>query len=222
VPVGMWRRVLSGNELRKTRFHDEKGHRVGWDALIHAPLALATAAGKLAGCRPTLPMISFRAARVIDGLLTPESKVAEFGSGYSTLWLARRCAMLVSIEDDVHWYAVVQGLLAREGLNHVRHERRDSDTYHRLDSYPDGYFDFVLIDGTDRAGCVRTALAKVRRGGWLYLDNSDKDMTRPFGDIRRAEALLIEEVARRGGTLRYFTDFSPTNFFAEQGVLARL
>ena len=220
--TSLWRRLLSGNELRKTRFHDEKGNAVGWDALLHAPLALMTAAGKLAGLRPTLPMISFRAIRVIDGLLTPQSKVLEFGSGYSTLWFAQRCAELVSIEDDPHWGAVVRRLLAEAGLGHVRYEFRDLASYSRLDTYPDAYFDFVLVDGKDRTGCMRTALTKVRPGGWIYLDNSDKDMTRPEGDTRRAEALLAAEVVRRGGTLRSFTDFSPTNFFAEQGLLARL
>jgi hypothetical protein len=219
---GLWRRLLSGNELRKTRFHDEKGNPVGWDALLHAPLALATAAGRLAGLRPVLPMISFRAARVIDGLLTPDSRVVEFGSGYSTLWFAQRCAELVSIEDDPYWRLVVQELLTKSGLHHVRHEYRGLDRYSRLDDYPDGYFDFALVDGKDRTACVRTALAKVKPGGWVYLDNSDKDMTIPDGDLRRAEALLVAAIGRRDGSLRYFTDFSPTNFFAEQGLLARL
>ena len=220
--TGLWRRVLSGNELRKSRFHDEKGNVVGWDAVIHAPLALLTAAGKTVGLRPTLPMISFRASRVIDSLLKPSAKVLEFGSGYSTLWFARRCAELVSIEDDPHWRTLVQGMLAAQGLNHVRYEYREPASYSRLDDIPDGYFDFVLVDGKDRTGCMRTALAKVKTGGSIYLDNADKDMTRPDGDTRRAEVLLRAEVERRGGTLRSFTDFSPTNFFAEQGLLARL
>lgn len=214
--------MLSGNELRRTRFHDEKGNLVGWDAALYAPLALLTAAGKIVGLRPILPMISFRAARVIDGLLTAESRVLEFGSGYSTLWFAQRCAELVSVEDDPYWRTQVQRLLAEAGARHVRHEFRGPEHYSRLDEYPDAYFDLALVDGKDRAGCVRTALTKVKPGGWLYLDNSDKDMTFPSGDLRRAEALLVAEIERRGGTLRYFTDFSPTNFFAEQGVLARL
>lgn len=220
--AGIWRRLLSGDEKRRTRFHDEKGNPVGWDGLLHAPLALLTAAGKHAGLRPVLPMISFRATRVLDGLLTSSSRVVEFGSGYSTLWFAQRCAELVSIEDDPSWYASVQRMVAQAGLGHVRHEFRRAGDYGRLDGYPDAYFDFALVDGTDRAACIDTALTKVKPGGWIYLDNSDKDMTFPDGDLRRAESRLVTAVRQRGGTLRYFTDFSPTNFFAEQGVLARL
>ena len=47
-------------------------------------------------------------------------------------------------------------------------------------------------------------------------------MTNPNGDSRRAETALRNAVASRGGSIQSFTDFSPTNFFAEQGLLARL
>jgi len=47
-------------------------------------------------------------------------------------------------------------------------------------------------------------------------------MTFPDGDLRRAEAALLDAVRARGGSIRYFSDFSPTNFFVEQGALARL
>lgn len=45
-------------------------------------------------------------------------------------------------------------------------------------------------------------------------------MTFPDGDMRRTEARLIK--ASRGKKNRYFCDFAPTNFFAEQGLLVRL
>ena len=77
------------------------------------------------------------------------------------------------------------------------------------------------MDGTDREGCIRSVVPKLKRGANLYLDNSDKDMTRPNGDMRRAEKALLEAVEMRKGSVRYFSDFSPTNFFVEQGVLAK-
>jgi hypothetical protein len=217
----MLTRLIRGNELRKTRFHDEKGNLVPAAAWPYMPAALASAALKaVLGIRSERPMISYRAAREIAGLMTPSWRVVEFGSGYSTPWLARRCAFLLSIEDNPAWHAVVEGLLDRAGLREVRYERRAVERYADLDGYADGYFDLALVDGTDRDGCVRSALRKVRKGGLIYLDNSDKDMTIPGGDLRRAEAALLAGVRERGGTVRYFTDFSPTNFFAEQGVLA--
>ena len=43
-----------------------------------------------------------------------------------------------------------------------------------IDEYPDGYFDLVMIDGRARASCVRQAVPKIRPGGALLLDNSER------------------------------------------------
>ncbi len=217
-------RIVRGNELRRSRFHDEKGNRTELRfAILHAPLALLTAIIKrLTGWRPALPMISFAATRHISRLIQPNFQVMEFGSGMSTPWLAARCKNVISIEDNQEWYSLVSALLFRRNIVNVRYEMRDKESYADLSDLPDGSLDFALVDGTDRAGCIVAVAKKIRAGGWIYLDNSDKDMTIPNGDLRRAEAALRTIVTARGGTIRAFTDFSPTNFFAEQGLLAKL
>ncbi len=221
--MGVMTRVLRGNPLRKTRFHDEKGNLVDPGGMAYAPAALATAVLRTVfGYRAAVPTISYRARKAIASLLDEESRVVEFGSGMSTPWLARRCRFLLSIEDDPRWFGEVQALLAARGLTNVRLEMRDPETYAALAGYPDAHFDFALVDGTDRAGCLRSVLPKLRPGGWIYLDNTDKDMTLADGDSRRAEALLLEAARRCGGPVRYFVDFSPTNFFVEQGMLVRI
>lgn len=208
---------------RKTRFHDEKGNRIGIGGAIYAPAALISAALRVAfGYRPARPLISYRAAKHLDGLLRKDWRGVEFGSGYSTPWLARRLGFLLSIEDDPDWHRRVGSLLADTDAAVVRHELRTAATYADLADFPDGFFDFALVDGSRRAACIAAVAPKIRPGGWLYLDNSDKDMTKPDGDLRRAEALLLDLVRQRGGETRYFTDFAPTNFFVEQGLLTRL
>lgn len=209
--------------FRKSRFHDEKGNLVDIGGLAYAPAALGSALLRVAiGYRPSRPLISYRAAKHLDGLLRKDWRGVEFGSGYSTPWLAKRLGFLLSIEDDPNWHRRVGSLLAGTDPTVVRHELRTVETYADLAEFPDDFFDFALVDGSRRADCIAAAVPKVRPGGWLYLDNSDKDMTKPDGDLRRAEALLLEHVRRRGGDARYFTDFAPTNFFVEQGLLARL
>lgn len=209
--------------FRKSRFHDEKGNPVDIGGLVYAPAALASTLLRVAiGYRPPRPLISYRAAKHLDRLLRKDWRGVEFGSGYSTPWLAKRLGFLLSIEDDPKWHRLVAGLLAGLAPDTVRHELRTSETYVDLAEFPDGFFDFALVDGSRRADCIAAVVPKICPGGWLYLDNSDKDMTKPDGDLRRAEALLLEHVRRRGGEARYFTDFAPTNFFVEQGLLARL
>lgn len=216
-------KIIRGSHLRKTRFHDEKGNRVDLAGAVLAPLALFFAVLRVTtGYRPQVPTISFRATRAIGSLIEKDWKIAEFGSGMSTPWLGRRCGFLLSIESDAYWYHKVKGMLRARSLDNVRCEMRQPERYADISDYPDGFFDFALIDGLDRAGCVCAVIPKIRRGGWVYLDNSDKDMTRPGGDLRRAEEGLLKAVEDRSGSVRYFVDFSPTNFFVEQGMLARL
>ncbi len=221
--MGGWTTIVAGSHHRKTRFHDEKGNRVDFGGMAYAVPAFFSALAKVAfGIRPVRPMISYRGQRELDRLIRSDWRVVEFGSGRSTPWLAGRCAFVLSIEDNPDWHRTVGEILRARRLDNVRHELRGVERYADLSDQPDGSFDLALVDGTDRTGCVASAVSKIKPGGWLYLDNSDKDMTVENGDLRRAEAALRQAVAQRGGSLRAFTDFSPTNFFAEQGLLARL
>ena len=186
------------------------------------PAFASAAAKRLFGYRPKVPMISYRARRQIGKILRPDFRMVEFGSGNSTTWFASRVGFLLSVEDLPDWYEHVQRRLADRKIENVDHVLRPAETYADLSGIEDGSLDFALVDGTDREGSVRAVVPKLKPGGWLYLDNTDKDMTSPDGDLRRAEKALHEAVGLRGGSIRCFSDFSPTNFFVEQGMLARL
>ena len=214
--------IITG-ENRISRFHDEKGNFVDPAGLLNAIPAFASAAAKrLFGYRPRVPMISYRARREINRLLTTESHMVEFGSGNSTPWFAARAGSVLSIEDLPQWHDHVQQILTDLAIGNVRHELRSEKTYADLSHIEDGTLDFAMVDGTDREGCIVSVVPKLKPGGILYLDNSDKDINRPNGDLRRAEAALHKAITARGGSISYFSDFSPTNFFVEQGMLARL
>jgi hypothetical protein len=220
--VGLVLKFLTG-ENRISRFHDEKGNFVGIVGLSYTvPAFVSAAAKRLFGYRPRVPMISYRARREIEKLLSPDTRMVEFGSGNSTPWFAARVGYLLSIEDIPAWFEHVQRVVKELGIRNIRYELRTEANYTELSCIEDGSLDFALVDGTDREGCIRAVVPKLKTGGWLYLDNSDKDMTRPKGDLRRAEAALREAVNIRGGSIRCFSDFSPTNFFVEQGMLAQL
>ena len=222
VETNLLRTLITG-EQRISRFHDEKGNFVDFGGARYAfPAFISALAKRLFGYRPPVPMISYRGRQAIEKILRPDSRMVEFGSGQSTLWFAVRVGNLLSIEDDAGWFAHVQRELATRSIPNVRHELRTVDTYADLSSIENGSLDFALVDGRDRAACIHAILPKLKVGGWLYLDNSDKDMTRPDGDLRRAEAELRQAVADRDGRILSFSDFSPTNFFVEQGMLAQL
>ncbi|MBI1801757.1 MAG: class I SAM-dependent methyltransferase [Chloroflexi bacterium] len=199
----------------RSRFHDAKGNRVDMAGLWYAPAAVLGNLLKIYfNYRPPAPWFSYRACRTLNRLIRKDWRVLEFGSGMSTLWLARRCGTLHSIEDDPQWYEVVRRLVGTG----IRYELRTAAAYADLSEYPDGFFDLVLVDGLARDQCVRSSVPKVKPGGYLYLDNSDLQDEA----LRRAEGCVLDAVKQRHGQVRYFTDFAPTLASVTQGLLARL
>jgi len=89
----------------------------------------------------------------------------------------------------------------------------------RITSYPRKLL--ILIDGTERDKCAKSALAKVREGGYIYLDNTDKVDNRS-GDIRIAEETLLNAAKEKEGQVKYFVDLIPTYVAVTQGQLVNL
>jgi len=116
------------------------------------------------------------AVEQVERFLSPDSKVFEWGSGGSTIWLARRVGHLVSIEHHTGWYNRVRAVLEEEALDNVDLKLFTGPPYYAaIRQYPDNFFDFISIDGRQRVDCVREAIHKVRPGGMLLFDDSQRD-----------------------------------------------
>jgi hypothetical protein len=216
------KKILAGNQFTKSRLHDQKGNLIDLEGLLYLPHSLSTTILRLSvGRRPELPWLGYRAIRHLEGLLEPDWKVLEFGSGMSTLWFAKRCHTVVSIEDNEQWYLKVSEILEEHGATNVEYKLKNAKEYHKLDEYMDGYFDFILIDGAERDKCAKSALPKIREGGYIYLDNTDKVDDRS-GDIRIAEETLLNAAKEKEGQVKYFVDLIPTYVAVTQGQLVYL
>lgn len=213
--AGWLKRIVYGSDSRRSRFHDALGTPIPGVGLRFVPMALSSTALRIIlGYRPMRPWISYRAQNDIASFLRPESVVLEFGSGMSTVWLARRCAVLDSIEHNGPWHGRVTQLLAQHAASHARVHLREEIDYPDLSAFPTEHFDFILIDGIRRDECVQSAISRLKPGGFIYLDNTDRYVT--------ACSLLTEVVTQRHGRATYYTDFAPTSFVATQGLLAQL
>ena len=123
---------------------------------------------------PAEPWLTQDAVRAIKGFLTGDMRAFEWGSGKSTVWLARHVQQVVSVEHDPPWHARVQTMLHDAGITNVQLHLADPSRYAgEIAPFPDRSFDFILIDGAERNGCIRAAAAKVRAGGWIVVDNAD-------------------------------------------------
>ena len=145
-----------------------------------------------------LPWWTFAAIEETDKFLKSrqDAKVFEYGSGASTIWLARRAAIVVSIEHDEGWHAIVSKQLApyrnarlqliqpdREPMAGYISEKTgwQDRSFRRYASAIDeerGRFDLIVIDGRARAACLKHAVTRLAPGGMILFDNSNRERYR--------------------------------------------
>jgi hypothetical protein len=137
------------------------------------------------------PWWPYDAATWVATQLPPHARVFEYGGGGSTLWLQDQGATVTVAEHDEQWHqrlseAVLPGteiLLRRtEPIGQVTSavEPGFFDGYvAAIDEEAADSFALVIVDGRARTECVRHAMPKVKPGGLLLLDDTDRVRYQP-------------------------------------------
>jgi hypothetical protein len=134
------------------------------------------------------PLLTPKANSFLADNISHDAIGFEWGSGGSTIWFARRCRRLISIEHDADWFRFVSTRLQEMSLNHVDfrlipldHEESlpTVSSYEippryvsQISEFPDSSFDFCMVDGHYRQACIRAALPKLRPGALLIVDDT--------------------------------------------------
>lgn len=148
------------------------------------------------------PWITFEAKEWLGDYLTRNMIVFEYSSGGSTIFFSKWVKKLISVEHDPMWYQRISNTLGRKNISNVKYlllephfapdgksDFTDPQSFasreypnmsfeayvKSIDAFPDKSFDLVFIDGRARPSCIYHALDKVRPGGVLMLDNSERD-----------------------------------------------
>lgn len=141
-----------------------------------------------------VPWWTFASADLVEGFLKtrPQARVFEWGSGASSIWLAKRAASVTSVEHDADWAKVMepmvldnnQILVVEPVLDEVGTGVRSSkpgfegldftEYVAAIDNQPAG-LDLIVIDGRAREACLDKALPKLAPGGLIVFDNVDRE-----------------------------------------------
>jgi len=151
--------------------------------------------------RAGLPWLTFDAIDALARLDLRGRRVFEYGSGGSTLYWLRRGARVVSVEHDPAWYERVRAAIPPDAPLDYRlvppepalpdpADPADPAAYcsgdpafaawrfrryaTQIDAFPEACFDLVLVDGRARPSCLVHAASRVRPGGTLILDNTER------------------------------------------------
>ena len=117
-----------------------------------------------------VPWFTYPAIEYIKQLDLSDKRVLEYGSGFSTMFWAKRTKSVVSIEDDKAWYEKLKPQLpANVNYIHVNNEQEYVGAVAKLE----GQFDIIINDGIYRLSCAKASRPKLADGGIVILDNSD-------------------------------------------------
>lgn len=159
-----------------------------------------------------IPWITFSAIDFLNPTDLCGKNVFEFGCGGSSIFFLRKGALVFSVEHNNKWIEEVQKTIRGESLNgwsvvHCPPEQTanfdpneisdptlffssDPD-YKGMDfknyaesilKYPDSFFDLILVDGRARPSCILLSIGKLKAGGLMIVDNSDRDYY--FSDLQ--------------------------------------
>jgi precorrin-6B methylase 2 len=212
--MNVLRKMLIGDNVRRTRFHTESGEFVGWRELVGlAPAFESWVRYKVSGQGRLLPWWTWESIRFVEEHLRSEDTVLEVGSGFSTIWFAERCAQVCSIEESPAWKQKVKAMLGMKGLNNVQLLEGDSGDQVEACLGRDSY-DVVVIDGPkDRAAIFQSVLEveSTKRPRMIIYDDTDRSENRLD---RLVDAMEYE--------VRRFRGFKPQTVHAcETTVLLR-
>ena len=161
---------------RASRFHTARGPMPisGW---IHYPAAWWTARR---GLTPDRPWIVPAAIGWLRRRIRRDWSILELGAGRSTAWLARRAGRVLSFEDNEFWFELARTRLAQDGLMNVDLRLRPVKEFPgEVGALPADAFDLAVVNFLEspqvtRIDCLKPAMKKVRPGGYLLLDDSDR------------------------------------------------
>jgi Methyltransferase domain len=165
--------------------------------------------------RLDLPWWTFDAIEHVDAILRRQGRemvAFEYGSGASTLWLARRCRNVVSVEHDSEWAERTRALCAPHDNVEIRavpptgltattrcRSGRTGWKEYSFDDYVESIrrypfrFDLIVVDGRCRAECLEEARNKLNEGGLIVFDNSNRRRYR-----EACERLAMEHTVFKG------------------------
>lgn len=188
-----------------------------------------------------MPWLTYEAIDFLNRYVQKTMSVFEFGGGGSSVYFARHAAHVVTVEHDAGWFDAMCVAMEKKGItnwdgNLVTAEEggsgdsSDPDAYVSadeifagknfkayasfIDRFENNSFDIIVVDGRARPSCTKHAIPKLKKGGWLIIDNSDR--TYYFTAFREILQTEFELVSNQKGPAPYCTWFTQTSIWRKK------
>ena len=119
-----------------------------------------------------IPWYTYPAIEYLSQFDYSDKTIFEFGTGYSSMYWAKRAKKVISIEDKPEWFEK----FAKEfqAPNWQMRYCDEKQGYENMIFADDEKYDVIVVDGKRRAECAETAIKALKAGGMIILDDSDR------------------------------------------------
>ncbi len=118
-----------------------------------------------------IPWYTYPAIEYLSQFDYSDKNVFEYGSGFSSLFWARRARQVISLEDNQVWFKKWQNEMKS---NLIIRLETDLTAYVNSIFESGNKYDVIAIDGKWRSECAQAAVKALKNGGFIILDDSDR------------------------------------------------
>lgn len=131
------------------------------------------------------PWWSFGAVQEISGHIDKKSKIFEFGSGGSSVFLAEKAGHVVSVEDNEKWAEDVRKTAAKRNIHNLKilchpydfGECKEFENSSYFNCLTQKEYDLIIVDGQEgaihvRDRCFWHAEKSIKKNGVILVDDS--------------------------------------------------
>lgn len=138
---------------------------------------------KLSPMKASLPWMPYSTILKLHSVISKDFNILETGCGGSSLFFLQRCKTLTSLEHDKKWILELENKISCPNyknrwslvLRDLTTEAINQSPYlDYIKNQKEEAFDLISIDGRLRSESLTIASSKVKRGGFILLDNSDR------------------------------------------------
>ena len=113
-----------------------------------------------------MPMYTYPCYEWLNSIDWNDSKVFEYGTGYSTIWWQNKNVDYYAVEDNKQWHDMIED---KTNIEYKPGHHKYIESIYKYDFK----FDVIVIDGVVRFDCIKPALERIKDDGIIIFDNTD-------------------------------------------------
>ena len=125
-----------------------------------------------------IPWMNYNVITFLEGRLSRDLSLFEYGSGNSTLFFSKLVGSVVSVENEPAWYNEISASMPNN-VKLVLCDLLDADKYVASIGEHGRKFDVIVVDAAERSRCLEEAPAHLTDRGVILLDDASREAYLP-------------------------------------------